>query len=570
MFEELKEKLKSLGTSPIFFIGSGLSRRYIKSPDWLGLLEETMNSTGVNFSRYEQKYTYRNEILNKDEIDLEALAQELEDVYFDKMPEEKLEKGGNKGYYYRKKVCEVISEYLENNKEDMLENEEVIQLKKTSPSAIITTNYDEMLEEIFGDEYTTHVGQTSLLTSIVDGVGDIYKIHGSVKEPNSIVITKDDYDRFFNKDIYLNAKILTLFLEYPIVFLGYSISDRNVKSILTTIVKMLPYEKVEELKSRIWFIKRAENEVDIEGVERIQLDDGLYIDIKSYELNNYGDFYKAINDTSIKKLPIRFLKYLKNNVYELVASQEYNPRLIDVNINDIEGIKNFNEGNNFVGLTFSTNEKKVFSSVSEIINAFIEGDNSYDPISVLGVVNEIYNKPIPFYKFIVSLNVKDVLKEIVKRFGKTSRIYQKIIRDVTSYKVNLGSRKEGIEFYDEISKEKVNKYLNKYKIENGFYKNHENVIRRYFMLYILNNRIEDLISNRSFICEFKEEITKAATNLSEEYINLNHSKILELVNILYNDNNTTEFKKLLCLVDRSIYRNKIKNIEELKNDDVEL
>ena len=90
------------------------------------------------------------------------------------------------------------------------------------------------------------------------------------------------------------------------------------------------------------------------------------------------------------------------------------------------------------------------------------------------------------------------------------------------------------------------------------------------MLYILNNRIEDLISNRSFICEFKEEITKAATNLSEEYINLNHSKILELVNILYNDNNTTEFKKLLCLVDRSIYRNKIKNIEELKNDDVEL
>ncbi|WP_099335498.1 SIR2 family protein [Clostridium cadaveris] len=167
MFTDVKEKLKELGISPIFFIGSGLARRYIGSPNWIGLLEEVMEGTNISFKRYKQKYTYKNEIPNEDEIDLESLAQELEDVYFDNMSEEDMDDDGSKGYYYRKRVSKVISQYLQG-KEELKSNEEVKELKKTSPSAIITTNYDEMLEKIFGDEYTVHVGQNSLLTNVLD------------------------------------------------------------------------------------------------------------------------------------------------------------------------------------------------------------------------------------------------------------------------------------------------------------------------------------------------------------------------------------------------------------------
>lgn len=565
MFSEVKQKLKELGVSPIFFVGSGLSRRYIKSPDWLGLLDETMKGIDVNFKKYKQKHTYKNEVSNKDEINLEELAYELEEVYFDKMPEEELEDDGNKGYYYRKRVCTIINRYLQDNKNDMLENTEVLELKKTSPAAIITTNYDEMLETIFGEEYTRHVGQNSLLTSVVDGIGDIYKIHGSVNDPNSIIITKDDYDKFFNKDIYLNAKLLTLFLEYPIVFLGYSISDRNVKSILTTIVKMLPYEKVEELKSRIWFIKRAKVGEEKEDIERIQLEDGLYIDIKSYALSDYGEFYKAINDIAIKRLPIRFLKYLKNNVYELVASQEYNPKLIDVNINEIEKIENFNEGNNFVGLTFSAKEKKVFGNKINICKAFIsDEEENYDPKSILGYKKE-NSAHVPFYKFIRHLKAEEIKKYLEEIVSAKSELYKNIINDTKDYRKLLGVEWNNFSFDCEINKSNIEKYINDYIATNNIYRKQRTTVRKYFILYLLKNRIVDLSEDYQICYDYSKEITLAMTNLSEEFVISNFEYIKIIIKNLDTQNYDGNYRNLLCFIDKLIYRRQIEGINEINS-----
>jgi len=567
VFEDVKEKLKTLGISPIFFVGSGLSRRYIGSPNWYELLKESVEGTDISFKKCEQKHTIRDKSTNKDKIDLESLAEELEEQYFDSLLEEQIEDGKSRAYYYRKRISEVISSYLNENKKKLHENKEVVELKKTYPSAIITTNYDEMLEEIFGDEYTVHIGQTSLLTNVLDGVGEIYKIHGCVTECDSIVITKSDYNMYSEKELYLNSKILTLFLEYPVVFLGYSVSDRNVKSILSTIFNTLSYEKVEELKSRMWFITRPEDGKDKVVQKRINLEDGQYIDINSYELNNYDDFYKVISDISIKKLPIRFLKYLKNNTYKLVSSQEYNPKLLNVNVAEIEKIKNFNEGNNFVGLTFSTTEKKIFSSPSEIIDVFIEGDGFYEGISVLGVANEIYssNKCIPIYKFIEHLNIDDILNEVIKRFGKDSRIYKRIKKDNIDYKHKIGQQKKKMNYNGKLSKSEVEAYLEEYKEHNEYGNNQIAVIKKYFMLYLLNNRLDELIANEDYVNANKQYITQAATHLSEEYIRKQHDNIVTLVKILYNDNDTGEFKKFICLIDRAIYRNKIQGINEIKN-----
>ncbi|WP_455543380.1 SIR2 family protein [Intestinibacter sp.] len=565
MFEDVKEKLKTLGISPIFFVGSGLSKRYIDSPDWYGLLKESIDGTNISFKKYEQKYTSKDRSTNEDIIDFEGLAEELEEQYFDSLSDEQIEDGKSKPYYYRKRIAEVISSYLDKNKDELHKNNEIIELKKTYPSAIITTNYDEMLEEIFGDEYTVHIGQTSLLTNVLDGVGEIYKIHGCVTKCDSIVITKSDYDVYSEKELYLNSKILTLFLEYPIVFLGYSVSDRNVKSILSTIFNTLPHNKVEELKNRMWFITRPKDGKDKAVQKRINLENGEYIDINSYELNHYDDFYKVVSDISNKKLPIRFLKYLKNNTYKLVSSQEYNPKLLRANISDIEKIKDFNEGNNFVGLTFSTHERKVLSSPSEIIGAFINNDDSYDEMSILAAANRVhYNTQIiPIYKFIANLNIEDILTEVESRFGTDSKIYKRISDDNINYCVSIGNKKEDIQFNGSINDEEVEEYLKQYMIDNGYREYQKEVIKRYFMLYLLNNRLSELTENIDYINKNKINITKAATHLSDEYIKANSEKIISLISVLYNQNDTGECRKLIALVDRAIYRNTISKLHEV-------
>lgn len=564
MFTEVKEKLKSLGISPIFFVGSGISRRYIDSPNWLGLLEETIEGMDINFERLKQKHS------NRDDINMEELARELEDLYYDKLPDECIEAGKNKPYYYRKKISDIINGYLEEKKATLIENEEIIELKKTNPSVIITTNYDELLEEVFGEEYTVHIGQNSLLTSILDGVGEIYKIHGCVTEPDSIVVTKDDYDNFFEKDVYLNAKLLTLFLEYPIVFLGYSISDRNVKSILTTIVKMLPHNKVEELKSRIWFIKRAENGREEVTKERIRLEDGLHIDVAAFSLNDYGDFYKAISDITIKRLPIRFLKFLKNNVYELVSSQEYNPKLLNVNIEDLNNINSFNESNNFVGLTFSTRERKVLSSKIEICKAFMyDEDLDYEPMSVLSSKLESRAK-VPFYKFVKDLDANEILEFVENAGGKDSELYTIIRNDNQNYIKSLGGVKENISYKGELTVHGINLYVNSYSEAYDLQYNQSGVVRKYTLLYLLENRLHDLIGNQVMYDNYKNEIIQCITNLSEEYIRENYTLIMRLLKDLDDSSYNQNFRNTLCFVDKAVFRPQIQNINDIGEIEVNI
>ena len=52
-YEEMRKNLKK---QPIFFIGSGLSRRYLDTPDWKGLLEEISKNVGKGFEQVKNLY----------------------------------------------------------------------------------------------------------------------------------------------------------------------------------------------------------------------------------------------------------------------------------------------------------------------------------------------------------------------------------------------------------------------------------------------------------------------------------------------------------------------------------
>ncbi|WP_408647995.1 SIR2 family protein [Vallitalea guaymasensis] len=55
-------------------------------------------------------------------------------------------------------------------------------------------------------EYTPVIGQ-KILTSEFITVGEIFKIHGCISLPESLVFTSDDYELFNSKKKYLSAII---------------------------------------------------------------------------------------------------------------------------------------------------------------------------------------------------------------------------------------------------------------------------------------------------------------------------------------------------------------------------
>ena len=57
------------------------------------------------------------------------------------------------------------------------------------------------------------------------------------------------------KITYLAAKLITIFIEHPIVFIGYSINDSNIKEILSSIVKCLNQEKIKKLQNNLFFVE---------------------------------------------------------------------------------------------------------------------------------------------------------------------------------------------------------------------------------------------------------------------------------------------------------------------------
>lgn len=85
-----------------------------------------------------------------------------------------------------------------------------------------------LLESLF-PEFKVFVGQDDLVFHRTFEMGEIYKIHGSMDNPESMVLEEADYVKLAETQDYLAAKLLTIFMEYPIIFIGYSLNDPDIK-----------------------------------------------------------------------------------------------------------------------------------------------------------------------------------------------------------------------------------------------------------------------------------------------------------------------------------------------------
>src|SRR3954471_12106302 len=110
---------------------------------------------------------------------------------------------------------------------------EVAALQSIRPHAIITTNYDSLLEVVF-EGYEPIVGR-GVLRYDLNSFGEIFHIHGTTSDPHSLILTRADYESWHKQSRYFAAKLLTYFVEHSVFIYGYGLGDPNVRTVLQDI-----------------------------------------------------------------------------------------------------------------------------------------------------------------------------------------------------------------------------------------------------------------------------------------------------------------------------------------------
>lgn len=321
---------------PVLFIGSGISKRYLyKYPNWEELLQLSYQKTGNDLYQY-QKYkdTLIRENNSPFEINIKMasmIENEFNNAFFDRKI--KLDRVKHPNWVKRNisPYKMFLSRYFrETNiyhspKTDL----EISKLKllKNKISAIITTNYDLFLEkEVFSTDFKVFVHQNELFSADSYNVAEIYKIHGSASDANTIIITKEDYDKFAESRKLIIAKMLILFAESPIIFLGYSFTDENIQSIIVDFLSCLTSKELANIDEHFVFVSYKKNEMSLQELKRtIVTKNNIEIPITEIQTDNFGLVYDTLNQLVPGISPVRIREtrmLVKTIVDQSVASND--------------------------------------------------------------------------------------------------------------------------------------------------------------------------------------------------------------------------------------------------------
>lgn len=336
----IEDVINKFNTTPFLFIGSGMSRRYLNLPDWKGLLKhfaESISNDEFAYDSYENRAKTMECKLGIMPKVAELIQQDFDKKWFsdeqirtiDKELIEEIHKGLSP---FRAELAEYIKRQSIVNMDYQREIDKLSEISEKNIAGVITTNYDSFLENCFKG-FTKYVGQSQLIFSAIQGIAEIYKIHGSVEAPESIVINEEDYIAFERKNTYLAAKLMTIFMEYPIIFMGYSISDNNIQSIIKSIVNCLDAGQVNLLEDRFVFIEYKPGMVGAEVTPYTIMIENKPLTMKKVTLDNFMLLYNALENKKAK-LPVVILRRFKKELYEYTITNTPTANLRVASIDD--------------------------------------------------------------------------------------------------------------------------------------------------------------------------------------------------------------------------------------------
>jgi len=195
------------------FIGAGFSKAVLNDEfneialSWGELLEKASRKLGVDYGS-----------ICKTGVGYPEIASSICKLYSEKekcdypqsLSKLKREIAALTSWYPDKQKREEFSKYLEH----------------LSPSWIITTNYDMVVESLLTGR-SIPLGPNDSLSS-PNGVIPVFHLHGLRTNPEEIVISQEDYVSLFRPSEYRQIKLALTIRESTTLLIGYGLGDVNV------------------------------------------------------------------------------------------------------------------------------------------------------------------------------------------------------------------------------------------------------------------------------------------------------------------------------------------------------
>lgn len=297
----------------ICLTGSGVSKTLKlkngnSAPDWKGLLTSIKDSIQSTNEKLDNKQ-----------------AQDLEDLLWKNATGEQLIEAASILYNFNKVIFNKALCDSVNLKEG--ETTDVHRgLLALEPKGILTYNYDvaheNAIKESRNSTYLTILPSDNekIINLIKNNMQEpfLFKMHGSVSEVESLVLTKESYRNLFIKYPYYKAFIQHIFTNYRLLIVGFGLSDPDFELLLKdvfsifgspiqehVVIKHIKYKTPNDTLYRLRY-----------GLNFLYVEDFKYIpqiikDCTEYAGNLVNEILEKCIDTDLK---------IRNEAHRMVRS----------------------------------------------------------------------------------------------------------------------------------------------------------------------------------------------------------------------------------------------------------
>jgi hypothetical protein len=129
---------------------------------------------------------------------------------------------------------------------------------------IYTTNYDRWLErahEAHGRTVHKIAGVGDLVKPKVPGATEIIKFHGDFDDDASIVLTESSYFQRMGFETPLDIRLRSDSLARPLIFVGYSLADPNMRYLLYKLQQLWSLAPVPSTRPKSYILMTRPNPV---------------------------------------------------------------------------------------------------------------------------------------------------------------------------------------------------------------------------------------------------------------------------------------------------------------------